>query len=86
MRLDINRAGVGLLPGARHPRVSSGYKTAGLSEEQIQGFRAQASAAAALGRTGTEDEVASAVSFLASDDASYLTGTELFVDGGTPQI
>jgi NAD(P)-dependent dehydrogenase (short-subunit alcohol dehydrogenase family) len=66
--------------------ITPGYKTAGLSEEQIQGFKAQASAAAALGRTGTEDEVASAVSFLASDDASYITGIELFVDGGTAQI
>ncbi len=61
-------------------------KDRGISEEQIQGFKAQASAAAALGRTGTEDEVASAVSFLASDDASYITGIELFVDGGTAQI
>ena len=66
--------------------ITPGYTTAGLSPEQIQGFKAQASAAAALGRTGTEDEVAKAVSFLASDDASYVTGIELFVDGGTAQI
>ena len=66
--------------------ITPGYKAAGLSDEQIQGFKAQASAVAALGRTGTEDEVATAVSFLASDDASYITGIELFVDGGTAQI
>jgi NAD(P)-dependent dehydrogenase (short-subunit alcohol dehydrogenase family) len=66
--------------------ITPGYKAAGLSDEQIQGFKGQASAAAALGRTGTEDEVATAVSFLASDDASYITGIELFVDGGTAQI
>jgi NAD(P)-dependent dehydrogenase (short-subunit alcohol dehydrogenase family) len=40
----------------------------------------------ALGRTGTPDEIAKAVSFLASDDASYITGVELFVDGGQAQI
>jgi NAD(P)-dependent dehydrogenase (short-subunit alcohol dehydrogenase family) len=39
-----------------------------------------------LARFGTPDEVAKAVVFLASDDASYITGTELFVDGGFAQV
>ena len=39
-----------------------------------------------LGRLGTPDEVARAVVFLASDDSSYITGTELFVDGGFAQV
>jgi NAD(P)-dependent dehydrogenase (short-subunit alcohol dehydrogenase family) len=39
-----------------------------------------------LGRFGTPDEVAKAVVFLASDDSSYITGTELCVDGGFAQV
>ena len=39
-----------------------------------------------MGRFGTPEEVAGAVAFLASSDASYITGVELNVDGGYGQI
>ena len=44
------------------------------------------SSAVPLARFGTPDEIAKAVMFLASDDSSYVAGTELFVDGGFAQV
>jgi len=39
-----------------------------------------------LGRMGNPDEIAKAAVFLASDDSSFVTGIELFVDGGFAQV
>ena len=39
-----------------------------------------------MGRLGLADEIAKAAVFLASDDSSFITGIELFVDGGTAQV
>lgn len=58
----------------------------GLTKEQIEGFQAGISARVPMGRIGRPEEVASAVAFLASDDASYITGVELNVDGGMANL
>lgn len=67
--------------------VTPAFKTElKLTDGQIEDFLAQTSAVTPMGRAGTPDEIAKAVSFLASDDASYVTGAELIVDGGRTQI
>ena len=53
-----------------------------LTEEQVAGRYAYADAHVPLGRQGTYEEVARCVAFLASSDASYVTGAALVVDGG----
>jgi NAD(P)-dependent dehydrogenase (short-subunit alcohol dehydrogenase family) len=63
-----------------------GYDGLGLSKEQVAGFVAAQVDTIPLGRVGTTDEIAKAVSFLASDDSSFINGVELFVDGGMTQI
>jgi NAD(P)-dependent dehydrogenase (short-subunit alcohol dehydrogenase family) len=56
------------------------------SSETGQQRMAAISTLVPLGRLGTSDEIAKAVVFLASDDSSYITGIELFVDGGFAQV
>ena len=66
-------------------------KTPGLEDlAQTEGLGVQLTASllagVPMGRFGTPDEIAKAAVFLASDDSSFVTGTELFVDGGAAQI
>jgi len=78
-RIRVNAVSPGSIdtPGARDLLASSGVgeKRKKMIAESVP-----------LGRLGTPDETAKAVVFLASDDSSYVTGTELFVDGGFAQV
>jgi 3-oxoacyl-[acyl-carrier protein] reductase len=56
--------------------------TEGMQAHRSPAFIAQMEAAVPLGRLGTPADVAGAVYFLASDDAAYVTGTTIIVDGG----
>jgi NAD(P)-dependent dehydrogenase (short-subunit alcohol dehydrogenase family) len=64
------------------PGLHKVAKSTGASEQTIKMF----TNTVPLGRLGMPDEIAKAVVFLASDDSSYITGIELFVDGGIAQV
>jgi NAD(P)-dependent dehydrogenase (short-subunit alcohol dehydrogenase family) len=76
----------------RHIRVNvvspGPVNTPGLNEfvQDNEEIKANIAATVPLKRLGTPDDIAKAVSFLASDESSYINGIELFVDGGQTQI
>jgi NAD(P)-dependent dehydrogenase (short-subunit alcohol dehydrogenase family) len=77
--IRVNAISPGVVP-------TPGYELFGLTKEQLQGFIDDQAKTIPLGRVGTPDEIAKAVVFLASQDSSFITAIELFVDGGMTQI
>jgi len=72
-----------LSPGPTEtPGLMNALEGTGMRDAMAAGLAAQT----ALGRMGGSEEVAAAALFLASDDSSFMTGSEVFVDGGAAQI
>jgi NAD(P)-dependent dehydrogenase (short-subunit alcohol dehydrogenase family) len=63
-----------------------GWITLAKGEDQMRSAFAQIAATTPLGRVAQPEDVAKAVVFLASEDASFISGVELFVDGGAAQV
>lgn len=88
---DVSKAGVimftkamarDLAPGARINCVAPGWFDTDINAELPADYVKHETDKIALGRFGQPEEVASVVAFLASDDARYMTGAVLVVDGG----
>jgi NAD(P)-dependent dehydrogenase (short-subunit alcohol dehydrogenase family) len=79
-KVRVNAISPGIIP-------TPGYNTSlGMTQDEVDQYVQSSLGDIPLGRPGTADEIAKAVLFLASDDSSYVTGIELFVDGGLAQI
>ncbi len=63
-----------------------GHEKTGVKNDELKGFFDFAASITPLGRTGHDNEVAKVVAFLASDESSFMTGSEIFVDGGLAQV
>ncbi|MFH7018652.1 SDR family NAD(P)-dependent oxidoreductase [Flavobacterium sp. FlaQc-47] len=77
IRVNVLSPGATSTPGLLNVLESSGFK-----EEALKQFEDLSP----LGRVGDPSEIAAVALFLASDDSSYMTGGEIFVDGGSAQI
>jgi len=84
--IDLKGTGIRvnvLSPGPTEtPGLMNGLARSGMKDAMVAGLIAQT----ALGRMGDPDEVAAVALFLASDDSSFMTGSEVYVDGGQAQI
>ncbi len=72
-----------IAPGAIETPI---YQRLGMPDADLKAFAADIESTVPLGRFGSADELARAAVFLISDEASYVTGAEMSVDGGFAQV
>ncbi|MET1071464.1 MAG: SDR family oxidoreductase [Umezawaea sp.] len=72
--------------GIRVNAISPGYIRTSPGDADVEAFQEAGAAGIPRRRVGEPDEVAAATLFLASSGSSYITGSELFVDGGRNQV
>ncbi|MGW2779526.1 glucose 1-dehydrogenase [Streptomyces olivaceoviridis] len=83
---ELSRRGIRVNTVVPGPIATPGLDELASGEEQAAELRRQLAATVPLGRMGRPEEVASAVLFLATAESSFVTGTELYVDGGANQV
>jgi len=83
---ELSAAGVRVNAVAPGPIETPIYGKTGMPQAQLDEFAGAVVSQVPLGRMGRPDELASAVLFLASDEASFIQGVELAVDGGMTQV
>jgi NAD(P)-dependent dehydrogenase (short-subunit alcohol dehydrogenase family) len=84
--LDLKDRGIRVNVISPGPIETPGLLGLAVDSEQEQQLRAGFAASVPLGRLGRPEEVANMALFLASDEASFVNGAELFVDGGEVQF
>ncbi|MBD0318790.1 MAG: SDR family oxidoreductase [Gemmatimonadetes bacterium] len=84
--LDLKDRGIRVNAISPGPILTPGLTDLASTPEEKQGLLAHLTSQVPLGRLGDPDEIGKAAVFLASDDASFVNGVELFVDGGLAQI
>ena len=77
--IRVNAISPGVIPTPAHENAAG-------SLDAMNSFMEYAASITPLARTGTEEEVAKAVAFLACDDSSFIAASEIFIDGGIAQI
>ncbi len=84
--MDLKDRGIRVNVISPGPIETPGLAGLAATQKQRDALYAQLIATVPMGRLGQPDEIARAAVFLASDESSFITGVELFVDGGAAQV